>query len=129
MDKCEGHTGGPYPKADSNCMDLAANKVCFCTAAADRFFDDECYPTEDTHNNFIALRMRSIERDSVFMQYQSGNQGEADINFTTVDFEEYYDIDKDPWQMNNLAVQSPPELVEMRQRLQMWMSCAGSTCP
>lgn len=115
-------TGG-WPNRDSWCTDLPNNADCWMGTS-------DCYATEDTHNNFIALRQFDGNTSRLYVEYQQGNQGRTDINFSATDFVEYYDVAADPWHLRNLAHSTPEaELAPMRKRLHMWYACAGSTCP
>lgn len=66
------------------------------------------YPTEDDTNNFIGIRhfgetdlvKPSKFGDTSYTEYQTGNQNKQPygINFTHVDFVEYFNITRDNWQ-------------------------------
>ena len=43
-------------------------------------------------------------------------------------FEEYYDLDSDPWQLNNLALSLGEELTEERNMLADLAKCKGKEC-
>ena len=45
----------------------------------------ECYPTEDTQNNFIAIR--KMDSGTLYIEYQNGTQNDG-IEFDAVDFYE-----------------------------------------
>ena len=68
--------------------------------------------------------------DSWNAEFQTGDLTSASVEFDKVDFLEYYDVDADPWQMNNLAKTAPKaELAPLKTKLRTWYSCAGSSCP
>merc|ERR1712232_394522 len=89
------------------------------------------YKTEDLHNNFIGLRhMPSSEfGDTSYTEYQTGNQGQADIGFDAIDFVEYFNLTQDTWQMHNLwkvADQGTQE--KLSKKLRAWFNCRGDDC-
>lgn len=64
-------------------------------------------------------------RDSQYIQYRD-EAGE-------VRFEEYYDLDEDPWQLENLLAADATENVapaeDLRRRLERYRRCVGRECP
>merc|ERR1712070_636754 len=68
------------------------------------------YKTEDIHNNFIGIRHMADSEfgDTSYTEYQTGDQGQADISFDKVDFVEYFNLTADNWQMKNLAQKGAP---------------------
>eukprot|EP01047_Picozoa_sp_COSAG01_P008421 COSAG01_NODE_332_length_18712_cov_41.424358_20_plen_84_part_00 len=55
---------------------------------------------------------------------------QQDIQFDQVDFVEYYDADKDPWQMTNLhKTANKATLDKLHAKLHAWYKCAGDECP
>ena len=83
---------GLYPSAEANCADLSTspNGACWGTEtvngvkpAASQGCDVDCYPTEDTRNNFIALR-RPLE-GLLYVEYETGNQTAGDLVFEVND--------------------------------------------
>lgn len=90
-----------------------------------------CYfRLEDTANNtYIAARRVNSTTNVMYAEFYPNNHQSA-FN-TTPYFKELYDLDKDPWQMNNLAQgsQAPQGLM---QELSDWMhrqvKCAGQSC-
>ena len=89
------------------------------------------YPTESTANNFIGIRhMEGSEfGDSLYAEYQSGDQGTANIDFTHVDFVEYFNLTADNWQMHNLRNESLDVQKKLSAKLHTWFNCAGDSCP
>jgi N-acetylglucosamine-6-sulfatase len=128
--KCTSQTqceSGNYPLKDSNCVNLADNTDCWC---ASEQVSDTCYATEDTANNFIALRELDGSSNTVYAEFQTGDMSDADIKFDKLDFVEYFDLSKDPWQMNNLAKTEPhTDLTTLHKRLHRWYKCVGASCP
>lgn len=131
--KCYGSncvSKNQYPANDSPCTDLTNNKMCWCEVNTTE--GAVCYPTESTANNFIALRVPATEssRNTLYAEFQEGDQGVADIAFNNLNFKEFYDVDQDPWQMHNLA-KDDGNLEEMRAlsvRLHKWFQCSGASC-
>ena len=118
----------------------------------------DCYATESTANNFIALRTMpwSKHGNTLYVEYQKGEQILADINFTKVDFVERFDAAQDGWLMKNLysntaGALSPPTRSCWREFcikddeicikddefcikddefcIKRWFTCAGASCP
>jgi len=121
--------GGDYPNGDSLCANLADNTDCWCNSANKATNDPTCYETEDPANNFIALRELG-DNNVAYAEFQTGDEGKADIQFDNVNFVEYYDLDKDPEELQNLARKAPADkLADLHQRLHQWLKCAGPSCP
>jgi hypothetical protein len=91
------------------------------------------YPTESPANNFIGVRHMAGSEfgDTLYSEFQSGNQQVADVNFTQVDFVEYYNLTADTWQMDNLrdAPGTEGAQAKLKAKLHMWFDCAGDSCP
>merc|ERR1739848_119331 len=97
------YTGG-WPDRDSWCTDLPQNTDCWMGKT-------NCYATESPQNNWIALRQIDDARNSLYVEFQRGNQASKNIDFMATDFVEYYpDVTSDPWHMRNL-VQNQSESV------------------
>ena len=124
------HTRGPYPHADSLCVDLAANRDCWCPGYVVPP-PQGCYQTEDTSNNFIALRQLGGGEDLLYAEFEEGNLATGSVNFDKVNFIEFYNLATDQWQMQNLVGQPSWQhrQEDLRVRLRKWFTCAGSTCP
>lgn len=121
--------GGDYPNSDSMCVDLANNADCWCGVAKPTNHTG-CYTTEDQANNFIALRELGDGNDKIYAEFQTGDLTDEPVNFDKVDFVEYFDVDKDPWQMQNLAKTTPKaDLAPLHARLHKWLHCSGNSCP
>lgn len=123
-----GCSRGDYPRQDSQCVDLANNTGCWCDGKAG---DPSCYATEDTANNFAALRRLAPGEDALYAEFQTGDMTAAPIDFTRIDFVEHYDLAKDPWQMVNMAADPAlaPRRKALHARLQEWLRCVGEACP
>jgi len=116
---------GDYPAGDTECGDLKDNKQCWSPLCF-----TNCYDTETPANNFIALRNLSPGDNTLYAEFQTGDLSSGDVDFAGVDFKEYYDMEKDPWQMNNLANHtSQAKLESMHGMLHRWFKCAGDQCP
>ena len=51
------------------------------------------------------------------------------LPFSPQNFVEYYDLNADPWQLDNTADQLPPaQLQALQQRLDELRACAGVNC-
>lgn len=121
---------GDYPHRDSSCADLVNNADCWCEGKG-LPDDPTCYATEDQSNNFIALRRFGEGQEDLYAEFQTGDQSMASVDFDQVDFVEHFDLEKDEWQMHNLAQDAllAPEQAKLHQRLRTWLHCAGSSCP
>lgn len=123
-EKCVENCTAPhdtYPVNDSYCVDLTTfpNQQCWGPPGC----NEDCYPTESSLNNFIALRVINDTSNLLYVEYQSGNQAKVDINFSNISFTELFDAAQDPWMLNNLY--SAPGLHSL---LHQWFACAGPTC-
>lgn len=134
--KCMNSTvvPGNYPEADSNCVDLTPGNNAGCwatdTASNPADLDPSCYATEDTTNNFIAIRNLKNGENTVYVEYQSGDLRDSAIEFDNPDFIEYYNLDDDRHQMKNLAkISSKDELGPLSKKVHAWLQCSGKTCP
>ena len=66
----------------------------------------------------ISFRSFTSSGQSVFCQFEDDEM-----------FEEYYDLDLDPWQLDNLAmVMEVEQLAEERLMLSILSSCSGIDC-
>ena len=92
------------------------------------------YPTESPANNFIGIRHMEGHPefgDTLYSEFQTGNQAKKNIDFSDVDFVEYYNLTADTWQMENLRDAPGTEDVQKKlsAKLRMWLNCAGDSCP
>lgn len=125
---------GDYPNSDSNCIDLTPGNNAGCWATDKNSnpvdLDPTCYATEDTTNNFIAIRNLKDGENLVYAEYQSGKLLDSAIEFDKPDFIEYYNLEEDKHHMRNLgATASKEEMQPLSDRLHAWYQCAGKTCP
>lgn len=66
----------------------------------------------------------------LYAEFQKGDLTKADIDFSQIDFTEYYNLTADPWQMHNLAGALTEHVrSELHDRLHLWLGCAGTSCP
>jgi len=149
--ECNVSRAGDYPTDDEYCVDLEGRSGCWgpplCT--------EECYPTESSANNWRAVRqvapaveaewrrpsLAAVEEaaaaeeaagqaDFLYAEFVTGDQGDADLNFSKPDFYELYDMATDAWSMRNVYAATPKaRLDRMRARLSLWYDCLGDTCP
>merc|ERR1712086_742356 len=78
-----------YPKTDSWCTTLSNNTDCWASLGGPSK-NDHCYTTEDTSNNYIALRRFEEGVGTLYAEFQKGDLNKADINFDDVDYHEHY---------------------------------------
>jgi len=123
MGECTGK--GSYPKADTTCGDLVNNKKCWTPICK-----SNCYPTEDSSNNFIALRSLTPDDNTLYAEFQKGDLADGKVEFDAVDFKEFYDVSADPWEMNNIVHTVPTaQLAAKHEKLHRWFNCVGDACP
>ena len=48
--------------------------------------------------------------NTLYVEYQKGEQILADVNFSKVDFVELFDVEEDTWLMNNLCTDSGQQI-------------------
>jgi len=128
-DKCmEGCPKSDYPLSDAYCTDLDDNTQCWCAPGKGK---SNCYATETLANNFIAVRHFGGEfGNTLYAEYQTGDQQQQPINFDRLDFHELYNGDSDVWQMDNLYNKTSADaLVKLHNKLRAWFTCEGDACP
>lgn len=116
-----------YPHSDSACGDLDENTHCWSPVCV-----QDCHATESLQNNFIALRHMPTSSfgNTLYAEYQMGEQSIADVNFAAVDFHEYHNLTADPWQMHNAYSSLDPSTSRaLHEKLQQWFNCRGAECP
>lgn len=90
-----------------------------------------CYHLVDSarSNEYRALRVIDMARGRNLLFAEFTNQ--SDWNFESPDlFEEYFDMTKDPWQINNIArTADPAEVAALRDRLHILWKCKAESCP
>jgi len=124
--KCVGAAAdGDYPHSDANCADLKNNRDCWKNGKGNGS-SPNCYMTEDSTNNFIGLRQVDGNVNTLYAEFQTGDQAVANIDFDKIDSVEFYDLSSDPWQMRNLAPGQVPS--GLHERVQRWYRCAGASC-
>ena len=69
--------------------------------------------------------------DVSYAEYQTGNQGQANIDFTAVDFVEFFNVTTDNWQMDNMwnDTSTAATQAELHKVLRSWYDCRGDSCP
>ena len=117
-----------YPRSDANCIDLGVspNENCWSSGLGAACKND-CYPTENLHNNFIALRILNDTANLLYVKYQYGNQTKADVNFADPDFIELFDVATDPWMAKNLYSPGGSSL-SFDKKLMEFYNCQGDAC-
>jgi len=123
---------GNFPESDANCADLTPGQNADCWCNDESYPTDPagaCYATEDTTNNFIAIRSFTEGENTIYAEYQSGSLYESAIEFDKVDFVEYYDLDTDSVQLKNLAKTTAKDLSSLSKKVQAWYTCSGKSCP
>eukprot|EP00927_Polykrikos_kofoidii_P025765 TRINITY_DN23087_c0_g1_i1.p1 TRINITY_DN23087_c0_g1~~TRINITY_DN23087_c0_g1_i1.p1 ORF type:complete len:582 (-),score=64.81 TRINITY_DN23087_c0_g1_i1:25-1770(-) len=123
---------GNYPSRDSNCVDLTPGNNAQCWCGSNKYPTDSqgsCYATEDSSNNWIAVRSLVPHQNFVYVEYQNGDQAAKDIDFQNVSFVEYFDLDADSVMLTNLASSLPTDKrLGLSKRVHEWFKCAGKSC-
>ena len=89
-----------------------------------------CYNIEDPSNNYIGVRHREGSEfgETMYAEFEWSAAGET--VFDNVDFHEYYDVAKDPWEMDNLYNHTDKATLDrLHNKLRSWYHCAGESCP
>ena len=118
----------PWPTAgDYSCTDLVNNRACW----GGKICTTNCYPTESIANNFIVLRSMSGSRfgNTLYAEFATGNQMQTEIDFKTLSFKEYYEMDTDPWMMENKVQEKTTPVAALSAALHEFFECQGNTCP
>ena len=119
---------------DVNCADLTSAGRCWSTKDAPwrqipRECSDDCFQTESMDNNFIAVR-HTGHANSLYVEFQHGHQEVSNVNFSSPNFVEYFDVAQDAWMMRNVYKQtSASRRAAMHEELHRWWECSGSSCP
>ena len=97
---------------DKACSQWNTGEFSWCKAE----LDCKC---QDTFNNtYTCVRSFTSSGQSLFCQFADDEQ-----------FEEYYDLDTDPWQLTNLAMtMNEEELDQQRMILDDLAQCKGQEC-
>jgi N-acetylglucosamine-6-sulfatase len=89
-------------------------------------------------NNFIAVRHLPGSAYgnvlyAIFQWANGTNYGTGNVDFQDPFFFEFYNMDSDPWQMNNIFNEvngSKPEMIAaLHAEAQVWLRCKGASCP
>jgi hypothetical protein len=68
--------------------------------------------------------------NTLYAEFATGNQGpKNNIDFSKPDFYEYYELDSDPWEIDNKHGAAQQVTDAMAVELHKWFDCAGVTCP
>ena len=133
-DKCVQNctcTNCLWPETDCDCVDLKEKEGCWGPdkGSVQPNCNQECYPTENTANNYIALRSVG-DVNTLYAEFATGNQDLSDIDFNTPDFYEYYNSEIDPWQVNNLHSSTDSKMLKkLHVQLHEYFNCKGIECP
>ena len=88
-------------------------------------------------NNFIAVRhfAGSQHGNLLYAEFQWANgtsYGEGNVDFQSPFFFEMFDMDKDPWQLNNIYAEvkaaTPAKVASLHAEVQAWLKCKGASC-
>jgi len=89
----------------------------------------ECHNIEGPSNNFIGIRHVTGEfGNMLYSEFQTNFT--SDVFFDAPDFYEMYDLDKDPWEMDNTYNRTSKDIInKLHDKLHMWFNCKGNDCP
>ena len=96
--------------------------------------DNKCgqlHPIESPDNNFIAVRHQTGSKfgNILYAEFTTGEKGPGFMTFDTIDFYELYDMDNDPWQMNNIYNKTSEDIKkDLHNDVHHWLQCKGSDC-
>ena len=87
--------------------------------------------TESIANNFIVLRSMAGSRfgNTLYVEFETGDQMQTNIQFKNLSYVEYYDLDKDAWMMNNAIDAPSTPKASLAAELHKWYDCQGDACP
>ena len=87
--------------------------------------------TESIANNFIVLRSMAGSRfgNTLYVEFETGDQMQTNIQFKNLSFVEYYDLDKDAWMMDNAIDAPSTPKAALAAELHKWYDCQGDACP
>eukprot|EP01060_Flectonema_neradi_P017444 TRINITY_DN2432_c0_g1_i4.p1 TRINITY_DN2432_c0_g1~~TRINITY_DN2432_c0_g1_i4.p1 ORF type:complete len:537 (+),score=118.77 TRINITY_DN2432_c0_g1_i4:83-1612(+) len=88
-------------------------------------------PIETPDNNFIAVRHQhgSPFGNILYAEFTTGTQGPGFVNFSNIDFYELFDMDADPWQLNNIYNSTTQQVRDaLHQDVHQWLQCKGTDC-
>eukprot|EP00039_Didymoeca_costata_P011721 m.165843 g.165843 ORF g.165843 m.165843 type:complete len:551 (+) comp15267_c0_seq3:46-1698(+) len=86
-------------------------------------------------NNFIAIRTMPNSKygNMLYAEFQwanGTNYGQGNVDFQSIFFHELFDMDKDPWQLNNIYDSANASLkASLHDDVQAWLRCKGGMCP
>jgi len=95
------------------------------------------HQVDDVDNNYIAVRHLpgSPLGNILYAEFQwanGTNYGAGNVDFQSPFFFEYFDLDNDPWQMENIygkVKSSDPQLIaRLHEEVQAWLACSGISC-
>jgi len=88
-------------------------------------------------NNFIAVRHfhGSTHGNLLYAEFQwanGTNYGMGNVDFQSPFFFEMFDMDKDPWQLNNIYAEmkasDPAKVASLHAEVHSWLKCKGASC-
>eukprot|EP01061_Rhynchopus_euleeides_P033632 TRINITY_DN564_c1_g2_i1.p2 TRINITY_DN564_c1_g2~~TRINITY_DN564_c1_g2_i1.p2 ORF type:complete len:528 (+),score=226.56 TRINITY_DN564_c1_g2_i1:69-1586(+) len=86
-------------------------------------------PIETPDNNFIAVRHQagSPFGNILYSEFTTDTQGFTD--FSSIEFYELFDMDKDPWQLVNIYASASQDLkAALHADVHQWLQCKGGNC-
>mmetsp|Transcript_146131 Transcript_146131/g.207128 ORF Transcript_146131/g.207128 Transcript_146131/m.207128 type:complete len:535 (+) Transcript_146131:75-1679(+) len=95
----------------------------------------EGHHIDGVDNNFIAIRSMPGSKYGNFLyaefQWANGtNYGEGNVDFKSPFIFEAFDMDADPWQMNNIYDSLNESMkASLHASVHAWLDCQGGTCP
>ena len=107
----------------SGCTANAADPMnssctCSCTTGAVSGVVRDQSPCDGNNNTYGCIRTLTPTRNTIYCEFKDSES-----------FVEYYDLDKDPWNLKNLYTITPkPDLAQLSKALAEAASCSGADC-
>ena len=91
-------------------------------------------PIELPDNNFIAIRSLANSTSGwgnlLYAEFANGTDGNVDFAEGSVKHYELFDVDADPWHLNNIYDTAPQKLKDtLHAEVHNWLACKEDSCP
>ena len=67
--------------------------------------------------------------NTLYAEFATGDQTQTEIDFKTLSFKEYYELDTDPWMMDNKIHDNTTPVAALSAALHEFFNCQGDACP
>lgn len=97
---------------------MSGHCLCSCTTGAISGVVRDTSPCDGHNNTYGCIRTLTPYRNTIYCEFKDSES-----------FVEYYDLDKDPWNLKNLYTITPkPMLAQLSKALAQAASCSGADC-